>query len=383
MQTLSTSVVSDLAGLERYSRDWDNLAVVCGRPFCSPAWTIAHGRALLDRNASIRTVLVWQEHRLVGVAPYYLRSHFGRYAEYRLLGSEAHRIGPLAVPGLFAPVCSALAEALAGLDPAPSLVRLEGVDSSDGWAEELAHKWADAKPLVRRESLLGAPVVNLTEASFTDWLAAKSSNFRQSTRRLRRALAADGATFRMTSRPDELDSDVDKLIGLHKARWQNRGGSAALRNGVPELLKSAGRELLPEGRFRLWLLEAHGHPIAAQLFLAAGGELAYWNGGFDQRFARTSPALLTLLAALEDSFDRGESRLDLGGGISHYKQRIADDDAPVVWDAVLPRTRGYVLARSRSWIPYTQMRCRKTIRKLLPESTGNRLKQAVGRVARH
>jgi CelD/BcsL family acetyltransferase involved in cellulose biosynthesis len=273
---------------------------------------IPHRREALGLNRSIRAVLVWQQTRLVGIAPYYVQSHIGQYAEYRLLGSPAHRIGPLAAPGLLAPVCSAIVEGLSRVDPTPSVIRLEGVDAGDNWAATLARTWSGEKrPFVRKESSLAAPVVNLTAPSYTAWLSAKSSNFRQSTRRLRRGLASEGATFRMTSRPADLDSDVDKLIALHTARWEGRGGSAALKTGISELLKAVGRELLPQERFRLWLLEVDGDPVAAQLFLVAGGETAYWNGGFDQRFARSSPAFLTLLAALEDSFARGESRLDL------------------------------------------------------------------------
>jgi CelD/BcsL family acetyltransferase involved in cellulose biosynthesis len=62
-----------------------------------------------------------------------------------------------------------------------------------------------------------------------------------------------------------------------------------------------------------------------QVFVAAGGEVANWNGGWDERHARVQPPLLALLAAMDDAAARGEHRIDMGGGDDHYKQRFADD----------------------------------------------------------
>jgi CelD/BcsL family acetyltransferase involved in cellulose biosynthesis len=92
------------------------------------------------------------------------------------------------------------------------------------------------------------------------------------------------------------------------------------------MLKEVAPRLLSAGRFHLWLLEIQGVPISAQLFLSAGDRTSYWLGGFDEAWGRYSPGLLTLLVAIEDAFNRGETCLDLGPGGQSYKYRLADGE---------------------------------------------------------
>ncbi len=100
------------------------------------------------------------------------------------------------------------------------------------------------------------------------------------------------------------------------------------------------RSHLEDGRFRLWILELQGKPISAQLFIGAGGEVAYVNGGWDERFAHLKPAMLGILYAIEDAFAHSHERMDLGAGALPYKQRFADGSDPVAWNIlVVPGSR--------------------------------------------
>jgi CelD/BcsL family acetyltransferase involved in cellulose biosynthesis len=135
---------------------------------------------------------------------------------------------------------------------------------------------------------------------------------------------------------------------LHLGRWEGRGGSGLAHvEGFGPLLLDAARELLPQERFRLFLVEVAGRAIGAGLFFAAGGEVHYFNGGFDEEFARHKPALQTILSALEDAFGRGERRLDMAGGAQPYKLRFADSEAPLTWVNLRPRTARYPLTRAQ------------------------------------
>ncbi len=53
-------------------------------------------------------------------------------------------------------------------------------------------------------------------------------------------------------------------------------------------------------RFRAYSIDIEEKPIATQVFVSAGDDLFYWNGGFDERFAAQRPALQTLIRAIED-----------------------------------------------------------------------------------
>ena len=87
-----------------------------------------------------------------------------------------------------------------------------------------------------------------------------------------------------------------------------------------------GEELIDAGRFRLWMIDGpEGEPIGAQLFVEAGGAVAYWNGGFDEGWAEHSPGVLAILAAIEEA---------TGGGIGFS-----------TWEAARPPIRTGSLTR--------------------------------------
>jgi CelD/BcsL family acetyltransferase involved in cellulose biosynthesis len=283
---------------------------------------------------------------LVGLGPFFAPPPGRGRVDYRLLGAGfVHRLSPLARPGREAEVARGLARALAGARPRPHMVALEGISRSSPWPGLLASGWPRARGAARYEmAALHAPVVALDAPDFEAWLAAKSSNFRQQVRRGRRALEREGAVLRRAT-ADTVTADVDAFLALHLGRWEGRGGSS-LEGDVAGMLVDAAGELLGSDRLRLWMLECGDRAISAQLFIEAGGELLYWNGGFDEEWARHKPALQTIVAALEDALARGERRLDLGGGDSDYKRRLASGDDPLVWVGVVPRDARYPISRA-------------------------------------
>ena len=67
-----------------------------------------------------------------------------------------------------------------------------------------------------------------------------------------------------------------------------------------------------------------GKVINSQLFIAAGGEVSYWNGGFDDDYANLKPSLVALVDAVRMSLERGRTRFDLGPGGQEYKYRFSE-----------------------------------------------------------
>ncbi len=103
--------------------------------------------------------------------------------------------------------------------------------------------------------------------------------------------------------------------------------------------------MLADGRMRLHSIEVDGQTISSHLFVAAGGELAYWNGGFDDEFAAEKPSMQALLAAVEEGFERHDPRMDLGGGGQAYKYRLADGEDEVDSLTLAVRNGSYPLTR--------------------------------------
>ena len=64
----------------------------------------------------------------------------------------------------------------------------------------------------------------------------------------RRSLEEQGATVRLASTPTEIEQDIGAFIRLHHARWDPRGGSDALDEGVERMLHEVAPGSSPPGR---------------------------------------------------------------------------------------------------------------------------------------
>jgi CelD/BcsL family acetyltransferase involved in cellulose biosynthesis len=368
---MDAAIVESPDGLRELEPGWDRLAEQSARPFSAPAWLLAWWRNAAEADALLRVVAVREGGELVGLAPFVVHRGRGGLAEYRTLGAGvAHRLTLPCAPGREREVADRVAEALArDARPRPTSVRVEAMDADSEWAGMLRACWPGRlRPWLREDGRLSAPVVTLGGLTYEEWLAGKSKNFRDQLRRGRRNLERRGATVRMAGTPEEAERDLAEMVRLHHGRWDARGGSSALGRGMEEMLAEAARALVPAERMRIWSIELDGRTIASQLCLAAGGEVVYWNGGFDPAASDLKPGFLALAAAVEDAFARGERRFDLGGGAQSYKLRLADDDHPIAWRTLFPRTARYPLTRLQVTPRHARERAREAAQRLDPET---------------
>ena len=349
---LSVEMIVEPSAMREPAAEWDALAVANAMPLMSPGWIIPWWNHLAPQSAEPRIVAVRDGSELVGLAPFYVGSagHGGRI-DYRLPGIElAVRLAPLARPGREWEVAAAVARALEKATPRPDLVALEAGPLASPWLEALRVGWPSAiRPSARLYQTLRCPVVSLHQDSFDSWFAARSTKFRSSMRRLRRRFEDVGGSWR-TSTAETLTGDIAILMRLHLARWKGRGDSslAGFGDGLPAMLEEAGGMLLQEGRFRLLVAEVGREPISADLYLAAGGEVLGINGGWAESWKKLSPPLLATMRTIEDAFERGDRRLDLGLGDQSHKARFADGNDPVGWSILVPVGRRLPLTAMRT-----------------------------------
>src|ERR1700722_9085093 len=340
---LSSELIVDARALDGLRSEWDELAVACGLPLMAPATVMSWWRHLAPANAEPRSVAVRDGKKLIGLAPFYVTPEERQRVDYRLPGIElAARLSPLAAPGREWEVAGEVAQVLATAHPRPDLIALEGHPVASQWPAALRDSWPGAlRPPLRQYVTQGAPTVSLGQPTFEGWLSGKSANFRSQMRRMRRQFVADGGVARVSTE-DKIAADIDTFMRLHAARWEKRGrsGIVAMGKKYSATIHEISRSHLQDGRFRLWILELQGTPISAQLFISAGSEVAYINGGWDERFAHLKPAILGILYAIEDAFAHSLERMDLGAGALPYKQRLADGSDPVAWNIlVVPGSR--------------------------------------------
>jgi len=292
-------------------------------------------------GAQLRVVAVHEQGELVGIAPFVAEPKGGGRTDLRMLGGAMPRTGPLARRGREWEAAAAVAGALADVRPRADVVALESGPVATHWPVALSERWPGAvRPAVRRYYVQDSHVVSLAAGSADAWLAGKSAHFRKRMRKLRREIEAAGGATRMST-PETLRDDVATFMRLHASRWEGRASEIVARaEQLARVYEEAGRAHAADGRFRLYVLELDGEPVAAELLAAAGGEVASINGGWDERHAALGVSNACMLHAIEDAFARGDARLDWGPGEQLFKRRFADGNDPVCWTVlVLPGPR--------------------------------------------
>lgn len=335
-------VIEEVYAAERTWEAWDALAVACSRPYAAPAWQLGWWQAAARPGARPIVLVAREGTELRGVAALYGERGRSGLERLRFMGSRmAQGTAPLAAPGQEHAVARALGDALAAIRPRPATLELEGVAQGDRWAASVRDAWSTGPaPRLQHEQRVKSPVVTLGAGSLHEWMAGRSSNFRQQLRRSRRKLEAQGATFTRAQDSASIQAALPALIALHEDRWSSRGGSAAVDATTGAVLAEAARRLGSTGRMHVEVVELDGATIGAHLFLTAGDEMTYWLGGFDERFAAERVGLLALLDAVEHALGQGVSRLTLGPGDQAYKYRFADADEELDWARlILPGPR--------------------------------------------
>ena len=368
-------VIDDAGMLGPHLEAWDDLAVLRRQPYSAPAWMLAWWRHAAPQDSRLRVVVVRDGGEVIGIAAWHQDRLATGLRVARLLGT-GHRVEPLARPGREATVARAVAAALRRLPDGPGALSLDRADARSAWPGLLALGRGSA--VVERETT-GAPVVRLDGRTWEEWLATRSRNFRSQRIQARRRLEEHGAVVRLAEEPDAVEEAVEGFLRLTAARWDTPAWNRPRGGGIGEMLREAARDLVPRGRMRIWVLEADGTPVSVQLFVGAGDELSYWNGGYDRRWSRLRPGFETLVHAIEHACAMGDRRVDLGGGAIPYKRRLADADEPIVSALVLPGGGDRPL-REAQLVPRRLNRLARRTARRAPPGVQRRLRELRGRL---
>jgi CelD/BcsL family acetyltransferase involved in cellulose biosynthesis len=335
---LEAELIEDVPSLEELRSEWHELAVASASPMSLPAWMLGWLRHMAPADVKPRVVVVRERGRLLALAPMYVETDQPGRLDCRLLSApDVPGVSLLAVPGREWETAEAIAPCLATASPRADMIALEGAPVASHWPQALAKSWPGRiAPRPVQYLVQNSPVVSLDGGSFETWLKGKNSSYRAEIRRRRRRFEEAGGSTRVTTH-ETLREDIASFLRLHKGRWEGRGKSSivAVEDQLGRMLIDVAGELLDDGQLRMTVLEIAGEPVAAQLATAAGGEVLFLNGGWDERFSKLSPSVLCKLAMLEDAFARGDRRVNLGPGDQSYKVRLAEGNDPVAWTILM------------------------------------------------
>ena len=153
--------------------------------------------------------------------------------------------------------------------------------------------------------------------SFDEYLAARDGALREVIRRKGTRLERDGATLTMVgagSSPAEVEAGIADYETVYAASWKEAEPFPAFQ---PTLM----RKLAEAGWLRLALCHLEGRPIAAQLWVVAGGSATVLKLAHDQQFDKQSPGTVLTAFAIRTLMERDPiDTLDFGRGDDPYKR---------------------------------------------------------------
>lgn len=298
-------------GLDEIADEWDALAERSGSIFSTALWSRlwwSHfGR---DRDLLLHAARSADGGLVVVVPLYAWRRRLPRVLRY-LGHGPGDELGPIYARGDQDLAARALRMALDELDWDVFLG--EQMPGQDGWSDLLdGRTW-------RREA---SPTL-LLPATWDEYVAGRSANFRQQLRRREEALAREGDVTTRLADPTTLDGDLDALFALHRARW----GPAPSDFDDTPFHRELAREALARGWLRLWLLELDGRPIAAWHGFRVGPVASYYQAGRDPSFERFSIGFVLMAHSIRSAIAEGASEYRFGRGDEPFKSRFASRDA--------------------------------------------------------
>jgi CelD/BcsL family acetyltransferase involved in cellulose biosynthesis len=294
---------------------WRALAERSRNVFATPEWAETWWRHF-GEGRELRTKIVPP----VAVLPLYTE-RAGPFRLLRFLGQgHADEVGPVCAPEDRDAAAASMRDVFTG----GGFQLFLGDGLPPGWAEPLGAR------VVERTS---SPVVTFGGESWDEYLATRSSNFRQQLRASERALAGRGPTFRLTGDPDRLAPDLDVLFALHRARWPDSPWFTPAEAFHRDFAALA----LERGWLRLWLLELDGRPAAAWLGYRFAGIESYYQAGRDPGLQRERVGLVLLAHTIREALADGMDEYRLLRGGESFKYRFATSDPGV---EILARPRG-------------------------------------------
>ena len=318
-----------ISGFDEVWEQWSTLALAGRDIFSTWEWATIWWRHFGNGRSLELTACRDEDGRLLAILPLF-RGAIGPLRVTRLLGypvgSRAH------------PVCGTADRASAALG---LLAALQGQKTDlfigEGLPED--ERWTEHLPGTIVASIPSPTLVLTPFDTWDDYLATRSSNFRQDLRRKERKLQRDHElSFRLTADRSRLDRDVDTFFSLHSDRWAT--GSSLLETSRIAFHREFAGVAFDRGWLRLWFLEIDGDPVAAWYGFRYDGIETYYQAG--RALAHTDGSLGVVLLAhtIREALADGIEEYRLGPGGSPYKYRFTDSD-PGLHTVVIPTsTRG-------------------------------------------
>lgn len=310
--------------LEALRDDWSRLATASGNVFLTWEWAAAWWRHFGAGHEPIFET-VRRDGAVVAVLPLHRSGRAVR--RLRFVGAGvADQVGVVCAPEDRAAAGAELRRLLGELPH--DLFLGDRLGGAEGWPELLG-----AAPVVHEAS----PVIEIETSDWDEFLAGRSSNFRQQARKYERRLQRDHALrYRFIEDPAGLEEALDLVFDLHTRRW-GADTTEFQREPMRSFHRDFARTAFERGWLRIWIAELDGRPAAAWYGFRFGEADWSFQSGRDPAFESTSVGWVLTVHAVRESVRDGMREYRFLLGAEEYKSRFATADHGLD-SFVVPRT---------------------------------------------
>lgn len=327
--------INDIDSLRSYHLAWNALLADTPRAsfFQTLEWLACYWRHN-GEGQRLRVLIVRSAGRPIGIVPLVEKTERGHLGPVRVLTYPLDNWG--AWYGPIGPSQTAsLALAMKHLTEGPRTwdvfePRWTAHQSTDHGRTEHAMRIAGLPATVRAEG--ATSVIDLEP--FADWdgyLASRKRKTRHEVRRQRRQLERDHTVGFVRHRPEPMrcgDGDprwdlYEQCLAIAEKSWQavSASGNTLCHGAVADLLADAHGAAARIGMLDMSVLTLDGRPAAYYYAYRTEREVTGLRTGFDPTLPGGAGSVL-LGRLIEDSLQRGDSRIDLGVGPEAYKRRL-------------------------------------------------------------
>ena len=331
--------------------DWNALAADI--PFRRSEWLATWWRHFRRPDDELFVPAIYEQDRLVGLAPWYLARDRWQGRVVRLLGTGKVCSEYLTVlaAGNRHQIVGRLAAWLTG-EAADKwdMLDFDGVPQSDTMLASLVDSLSAAGCRVFRQGR--EQIWRLTlPRTWNELLSHVSKKRRAKIRAQEREFFDSGRATVETADDDAgILHGLDVLKRLHQARRGSLGESGCF--SVPQFdgfLGDAATRFQRFGQLRLQWLEIDRQPAAVEFDLLGGDTLYYYQTGIDPRFAEISPGWLLQAASLKRAIAEGRREFDFLRGDEAYKSTWGARPSPLVQYRIAAR-RPLARLRHGLWV---------------------------------
>lgn len=316
MPPLHFEILTNADELKSIAGAWATLVneSACNRACSSPAWSIEAARLPV---ASPYVIVGWRMERLAAVLPLAYNAETGDAAA---LCPEADYNDVICREGDESAAAECLAFAVSPTKPYLRL-NLRRVRLDSNCLNAIRQSGRDLEAFYRQE---GGYSHTLLPATFDQYLASKSKNFRSLIRRAQRAAHNDGALIRELQPSQNVAADIPEL--LFRLNRHRLGEASVFRGNsrIRSFVQDAFPTLFMEGRLRIFVVEYQGRVEAIDIATVGHNSLCTWNAGFSDMAARWSPGWLLSAFGIRRAIELGCQEYDLLRGSQGWKGRLAN-----------------------------------------------------------